>query len=168
MRAAAAAPLLALALGSCNVGTVLPADAAARFDPIAFFEGRTRGEGTLHRVLARDLRITVDSSGRRDGRGGLVLDQAIREGDKPARLRRWVMHPAGPNRYRGALTDAVGPVEMTIAGPRATVRYRMRGGLAVEQQLALQPGGRVVLNELNVRRMGMRVARLDETIRKLD
>ena len=163
-----AAPLLALALGSCNIATVLPADPAARLDPIAFFEGRTRGEGTLHRVLASDLRIAVESTGRRDARGGLILDQKISEGDKPPRLRRWVMHPAGTNRYAGALTDAVGPVEMTVAGPRAAIRYRMRGGLSVEQRLALQPGGRLLLNELDVRRMGMRVARLDEAIRKLD
>ena len=164
----AAAPALALALASCNIATVLPADPAGRFDPIAFFEGRTRGEGTLQLVLAPDRRMTVDGLGRRDGRGGLVLDQAIREGDKAPRLRRWVIHPVGPNRFTGALTDAAGPVEMIVAGPRATIRYRTRGGLAVEQRLALQTGGRTLVNELTVRRLGVRVARLDEVIRKLD
>ena len=163
-----AAPLLALALGSCNIATVLPADPAGRLDPIAFFEGRTRGEGILHRLLASDLRIRVESTGRRDARGGLILDQSIREGDTAPRLRRWVLHRAGPNRLTGSLTDAGGPVTGTFSGPRATIRYRMRNGLDVEQHLALQSDGRTLLNELSVRRAGVRVARLEETIRKLD
>jgi hypothetical protein len=55
-----------------------------------------------------------------------------------------------------------------VAGPRATIRYRMKSGLAVAQQLALQPGGRTLLNRLTVTKFGIRVATLDETIRKLD
>lgn len=160
--------VLALPLAGCNVGTVLPADQGASFDPIAFFEGRTRGEGTLHKVIGGDSLVTVESFGTRDRRGGLVLDQVIRRGTKPPSQRRWVMRPVTPGRFTGTLTEAEGPVEGTVSGPRATIRYRTKDGFHIEQHLALQPGGRVLLNELNVRRGGIRVARLDERIRKLD
>jgi hypothetical protein len=44
----------------------------------------------------------------------------------------------------------------------------MRRGLAVQQQLDRQPGGRTILDRLEVFKLGVRVATLDETIRKLD
>jgi hypothetical protein len=78
------------------------------------------------------------------------------------------MRQIGPGRFTGTLTDAVGPASIEVAGARATIRYRMKGGLDVSQQLALQPGGRTVLNRLTVTKFGIRVATLDETIRKLD
>lgn len=158
----------ALALGSCAAPALPPADAAATFDAVQFFSGRTQGEGTLHRMIGGSSRITVESTGRVDPRGTLILDQKIREDDKLPRLRRWVIRRTGPNRFTGSLTDADGPVEITVAGARATIRYRMKAGPWVEQQLALQPGGRTLLNRLTVTRLGMRLARLDETIRKLD
>ena len=42
----------------------------------------------------------------------------------------------------------------------------MKGGLEVRQQLALQSDGRTILNRLSVRKFGLEVAYLDETIRK--
>lgn len=162
----AALAAAALALSGCNSTAELPADPAANLDPIAFFTGRSIGSGTVDPMLGSNVPIRVDSLGRRQG-DTLILDQRIREGDKPPRLRRWVMRPAGTNRYTGTLTDAEGPVEFTTAGPRATIRYTMKDGLAVEQQLALQSDGRTLLNRLDVRKFGLSVATLDETIRKV-
>lgn len=163
-----AAPLAALALAACAPASALPADASARFDPAAFFLGRSQGEGSLRKLVGSASRISVDSVGRRMADGSLVLDQAIRDGARPARTRRWVMRPLGGGRFTGSLTDAAGPVAITVAGPRASIRYRMKNGLDVAQQLALQPGGRILLNRLTVTKFGIRVATLDETIRKLD
>jgi hypothetical protein len=59
-------------------------------------------------------------------------------------------------------------VSVDVAGPRATIRYTMRGGMRVEQQLALQADGRTLLNHLQVRRFGLRLATVTETIRKRD
>ena len=157
-----------LCLAGCGQPPDLPADAQAVLNPISFFAGRSHGEATLHKLLSSDARVQVDSLGRSDRHGGLILDQTIREGAKAARQRRWVMRPVAPNRFTGTLTDATGPVEVTIAGPRANIRYRMKNGLDVEQQLALQRGGRSVLNILVVRKVGLRVATLNETIRKRD
>jgi hypothetical protein len=158
---------LAAALGSCSA-TALPVDSAATFDPLTFFNGRSEGNGTLDTIVASPVPLRVQSRGVRSGSDGLTLDQIIVEGAKPPRRRSWSMRRVGPGRFTGTLTEAVGPVAITVAGPRATIRYTMNGGLEVEQQLALQAGGRTLLNDLRVRRFGVRVARVEETIRKLD
>ncbi len=165
MRALAAAA--ALALYGCGSNAPLPAASGASFDPATFFAGRTHGEATLDTLIASPVRVTVDSVGRRQG-DTLVLDQAIRQGDQPARVRRWTMRPVAPNRFSGTLTDATGSVQGTTAGPRAYIRYTMKNGMQVEQQLALQRDGRTVLNRLEVKKFGVRLATLTETIRKLD
>lgn len=158
-------PVLALALAGCAADPPLPADPAATLDPIAFFAGASAGDGTLRIIFDDPQPIRVESRGRRNS-DTLVLDQSIREGDKPARQRRWIMQRTAPGRYTGSLTDASGPVAVAVEGPRATISYRMKNGMAVRQQLALQKGGRVILNRLEVRRFGVRLAVLDETIRK--
>ena len=164
MRSAAAAALL---LTGCATTIQLPAAPNAAFDPILFFTGRSHGDGTVDTVTNPPVPLTVDSIGRRQG-ATLVLDQIIRQGAKPPRVRRWTMRRLAPGRYTGTLTDAVGPVSVDVAGPRATIRYTMRGGMRVEQQLALQADGRTLLNHLQVRRFGFRLATVTETIRKRD
>jgi hypothetical protein len=161
------AAIAALALCGCATDSALPASSTASFDPVAFFTGRSHGEGTLDTLVDAPVRIRVDSVGRVDG-ASVILDQIIRRGEQPARARRWTMRPVAPNRLSGSLTDAVGPVQVTTSGPRAFISYTMKNGFEVEQQLALQSDGRTVLNRLQVTKFGMRVATLNETIRKLD
>ena len=135
---------------------------------MAFFTGRSQGDGTFRQIFSSSRALEVQSDGRPDRRGGLTLTQRIVQQGKAPRTRTWLIRPAGPGRYTGTLTEAVGPVALVVNGPRAVVRYRMKGGLAVHQQLALQEDGRTILNQLEVRKWGVRVARVDETIRKLD
>jgi len=156
----------ALSLSGCATAVQLPAAANARFDPVAWFTGVSHGDGTLHKLLSSPVRTSVDSVGRPDGAGGMILDQTLREPGKPPRKREWVMRPVGQNRFTGTLTDASGPVDLTVTGARAIIRYPMKGGLEVRQQLALQSDGRTLLNRLSVRKFGLEVAHLDETIRK--
>jgi hypothetical protein len=165
MRLAVAVAALALALTGCGASEPLPAAPGATFDPMAFFAGRTRGEATLDTLIDSPVRVTVESVGRVQG-NTLVLDQAIRTGDKAPRMRRWTMWRVGANRFSGTLTDANGPVRGTTAGARAYIRYTMKGGFQVEQELALQGDGRSVVNRLQVKKFGVRVAILEETIRK--
>jgi hypothetical protein len=165
MRSAAAG--LLVALGSCSPAA-LPADPAATLNPLTFFAGRSSGSGTLDTVIAFPVPLRVRSSGTRASPDGLKLEQLIAEGTKAPRRRTWIMRRTAPGRFTGTLTEAVGPVAITIAGPRATIRYTMKDGFAVEQSLALQPGGRTLLNDLRVRKFGIEVARVEETIRKLD
>ena len=164
MRLIAAAA--ALALGGCATAVQLPAAANARFDPVAWFTGPSHGDGTLHKLLSSPVRTSVDSIGRPDGAGGMILDQTLREPGKPAHKREWVMRPVSPGHFTGTLTEATGPVDITVSGSRAFIRYPVKGGLEVRQQLALQSDGRTILNRLSVRKFGLEVAHLDETIHK--
>ena len=164
---------IALALGaatlaSCADAAPQPAASGQGFDPTRFFAGRNHGDGVLRKLVGQPATITVDSIGRLDKSGTLTLDQTINEGSKRPRTRRWIMRPVAPGRFTGSLTDATGPVNVTVGAARATIRYQMKGGFDVEQHLALQSDGRTVLNRLRVRKFGIRVACLDETIRKLD
>jgi hypothetical protein len=160
------AAFLALALTGCT-SIRLPAAEQASLDPIAFFTGHSHGTGTLKVVLSGSVPIAVESVGLPEP-GGLLLRQTIHEGDKPPRVREWRIRRLAPNRYTGTLTEAEGLVALTTRGPRALIRYRMKDGLAVEQQLALQADERTILNDLRVSKWGVRVARLRETIRKAD
>ena len=159
--------ILAAGSAASITSAIQPAASGPALDPVAFFTGQTRGEGELDTLLSRPVRLSVESVGRRQG-DTLILDQTIREGDKAPRVRRWSMRPVAPGRYTGTLTDAEGPVDVAVTGPRARIRYRMRGGLQVEQQLTLQNDGRTLLNRMRVEKFGIRVASVEETIRKLD
>ena len=162
------AALLPLALAGCMDDEVPAAAPGTTLDPVAFFTGRSAGQGTLDTIVGDSEPIRVQSIGRPGGKGGLVLIQEIRQGDNAPRRRSWTLRPVGGSRYTGAMTDARGPVTVEVDGGVASIRYTMRNGMAVDQTLALQADGRTLLNRLNVRRFGLQIARLDETIRKLD
>ena len=135
------------------------------FDPVTFFTGRSHGEGTLHEVFKGDRRVRVDSVGRVAKGGVLILDQTVRvEGDKP-KTRRWQLRPAREG-WSGTLTDAKGQVVASRDGESIRIRYKMDGGLKVEQVLTPRPGWRQVDNKMKIKKFGMVVARLDEKIVK--
>lgn len=165
MAARAAALPLALALGACT-SVELPAGPAP-LDPVAFFTGDSRGTGTLKVIVGKKIPIHVESRGTRQG-DTLNLVQRIREGNKPARTRVWTIRVLAGGGYRGTLTDAKGSVSMDLRGPRAYVTYVTPSGVRIRQQLALQSDGRTILNHLEAFKFGIRVATLDETIRKLE
>ena len=98
----------------------------------------------------------------RDGNGG------NHEGDKPVRMRKWVTHEIGPGHFTGTLSDATGPVDIVVRGDAATIRYIMKGNLQVTEVMKLQPDGRTLSNDVDVRRFGLRFARVDGTVRKMD
>ena len=161
MKLAAAAALLAF---SATATSAEP----RKLDMLSFFTGKTHAENVLKIVLKRPAKLIVDSVGGKGDRGDFVLIDTVREEGKPVRTRKWVMRPAGPNRFTGALSDAVGPVDVTVSGNEATIRYTMKGGLKVEQRLQLQGDGRTLANKVIVRKLGLKFARVEGTIRKLD
>ena len=57
---------------------------------------------------------------------------------------------------------------MTVNGRQATIRYTMKGGLNVIQQMELQADGRTLSNHVVVRKFGLKFASVDGTVRKLD
>jgi hypothetical protein len=157
--------VLAATLAGC--GSTVPAQPPG-FDPLAFFTGPSRGEGTLKVIARRTVPIRVESHGRPDGKGGIVLDQTISEGAKPARQRRWVLRRTSPTTMTGTITDNPGPVRGRLDGNRLILDYAMKGGLKAEQVLTIQPGGRRLVNRMTVRKFGLPVARVDEVISKGD
>ena len=156
---------ISLLLAGCHAAA--PA-APPRFDPLAFFTGASRGEGTLKVMTKPSVTIRVESEGRPDGKGGIILDQTIREGTKPARQRRWVLRPTSPTTMTGSITDNPGPVRGRMDGNRLLLNYTMKGGMKAEQVLTLQPGGRSLINRMTVRKFGIPVAHVREVITKVD
>ena len=146
----------------------LGAAAAPALDIVAFFTGRSHGDNVLKVALKRPVPLIVDSIGGKGDRGDFVLIETLYEGAKPARARKWIMKPAGPNHFIGTLTDATTPVDIRVSGGEATIRYTMKGGLRVVQQLALRPDGRTIANHIAVRKFGLKFASVDGEIRKLD
>lgn len=136
--------------------------------PALFFAGRTEGEGTAHILLSGHHRVRVHSRGRLEPGGVLVLDQIVEEEGKPPRRRSWRVTRAGPGRIAGTISDARGPIEGRVRGNQLDIRYRSTDGPAVEQHIAIHPGGRVATNRMTFRRFGIVIATVDETIRRVD
>jgi hypothetical protein len=139
-----------------------------RLDMTAFFTGRTHTDSILKVALHRPTRLIIDSVGGKGDKGDFVLVDTVHEGDKPVRTRKWIMRPDGTNRMTGTLTDATSPVELVIAGDSAVIRYVMKGGLNIEQHLQLQPDGKTLSNHVAAKKFGLKFARVDGTVRKLD
>ena len=144
------------------------AGATEAFDAIRFFNGRTEGQGVLKVMLRPPTPIRVRSRGRIEPDGTLSVRQTVSQGGKPARTREWRVRELSPGRYAGTLSDASGPVVGEAVGNRLHLRFRMKGGLDAEQWLTLAPSGLSANNVMRVRKFGLTVASLDETIRKLD
>lgn len=159
---------MALAVAGCvaipeHRGMATP---APRFEPIAFFLGATHGQGMMRIKRAPEHAVRVDGTGHMDG-DTLIVDQHVTETGRPPHDRQWRLTPAGDGVWTGTLTDAVGPVSVAATGNTLAIRYHMHGGLAVRQWIYLQPGGLVALNRMAVFKLGMPVARLAETIRRV-
>ena len=138
------------------------------FSPAEFFSGRTTGEGQLNIIFGAAEPIHVTGNGHVEADGTLVLVQRIQRGDDAPTIRTWRIRPAGGERYSGTLTSAQGPVAGEVSGNRLHLRFTADGGLDTEQWLYLEPGGRAALNRMVVRKFGLPVAALEETIRKTD
>ena len=123
--------------------------------------------GTLKAVLQKSKTIRVDSVGTEQKDGALLLTQTIHEPGKAPRTRSWRMRREGLNRYSGTLSDAVGPVRVTVEAGAIRIRYRDKDDLDFDQRLTAT-GPRELRNKMSVKRFGIRVATFDEVIRKLD
>lgn len=164
------APLLVFALAGCVASPTRPqADAAAPpFTPIAFFIGHTEGHGLLRVVASRARSVHVLGTGQIAPNGTLNLIQRVEQEGKKPRTRTWSIKGDGAGGYESVLSDASGPVLVTVESGRLHIRFRAKGAVRIEQWLTLEPGGRVARNHLVVHKFGIRVATLDETISKID
>ncbi len=157
-RTLAAAALLAAAAA--------PAQTPKPFDPVAFFTGATQGRGELKELLGKPRKTSTQSVGRVDKDGWLILDQKVAVEGDPLRQRRWRLKQTRPGHYEGSLSDAKGPVEAEVRGQTVRIRYVMKGGIKVEQELTPLPGGRALINRGTFRKFGVKVALLKERVDK--
>ena len=157
------AVLLLTLSGSADART---ASAPSRFSPLDFFAGNTLGTGRLKKMLSSSEATLVHGNGVRGSDGSLVLDQTVEEGSKPVRHRQWHIRETTPGHYSGTLTDATSPIEGVTSGNVLTLRFKMKGGLDTRQVLTLAPDGQSARNLLTVRKIGIVVAGLDETIKR--
>ncbi|MDQ4087840.1 MAG: DUF3833 domain-containing protein [Pseudomonadota bacterium] len=161
----AAIPLL-LALAACGGDVNSLAAPAPVFAPERFFAGRTEGRGRAKVIFSSPRAIRVRSHGAVRGNGTIVVNQIVEEEGRAQRTRQWRLRHEGGGRYTGALSDAQSPVAGQVRGNALHLRFRAYG-LAVEQHIFLQPDGRTALNRMTLRKFGVPVARLDETIRRI-
>jgi hypothetical protein len=141
--------------------------AAATFNPVEFFRGRTHGTGTLKVIFSSPETIEVDNEGVSERDGSLLLKQTIHEPGKPSRVRLWRMRQTENGRFDGTLTDAASPVRVDVTKEGVRIRYHGKDHLDFDQQL-VPAGPREIHNHMRVRRFGFIVAHFEEVIRKLD
>lgn len=152
------------------IAFAVPASASpdGKLDMMGFFTGKTHGDNVMKIAFHHPHKLVVDSIGGRNKEGEFVLIDNVQEEGKPARKRTWVMHSVSPDHFTGSLSDAEGPVDVTISGNSATIRYVMKeGGLKIEELLQLQRDG-TLANHVTAKKFGMKFAQADGTIRKLD
>lgn len=156
-----------LGVGACVAPPRVTPAPTPHFDAIAFFAGRTEGKGVLKIALHRSETTLVEGEGHVADDGAILLEQTVRRQGKPATRRRWALRRVGVDRYAGTLSDAAGPVDGRVAGNVLRLRFAMKGGLRAEQVLVLRRDGRIADNVMIVRKLGVPMARLDETITRL-
>ena len=157
---------LPFVLGGLAMAATAPAQAPRSFDPVAFFTGRTQGQGEPRDLVGKPKRVSVQSVGRVEKDGWLILDQKVAVEGDPVRQRQWRLRLVAPGKYRGTLRDAKGPVEAEVIGQSARIRYVMKGGIKVEQRLTPLAGGKALNNRATFKKFGLRVATLTERIEK--
>lgn len=138
------------------------------FDAMRFFSGATAGSGQIKVLLQGSEDVRVHGRGYVAPDGTLVLDQQVALGKHPPTQRVWQLREIAPGRYRGTLSDARGPVTGESIGSYLHLSYRAKRGVRINQWLILAEDGRSAQNTLVAKMMGVEVARLQETIRKMD
>lgn len=151
-------------------GLFLPATTQATampFDAMAFFNGRTEGKGEVKVIFSSAHDVHVHGVGRIAPDGALILDQTVEEQGKPTRQRQWRLKETAPGQYAGTLSDASSPVRIAANPNQLAISYTMKGGYSVSQALTGADGGRTLYNRMTIRKFGLTVATLNETIRKI-
>ncbi len=163
--------LLVVSLTGCLATFAPQIDPASeqKFHPMDFFEGPTRGDGTLAVRGQAQRSLRVEGHGTRQSNGSLRLDQTVQFGDGVLEERWWLISRLDSTRFRATLSDAKGDVTADLNGNVFHLRYLLRRPrVYMEQWLTLQSDGRSVANRAQVTVFGVPWARLTETITRVD
>lgn len=157
-------PIAAVAFLSAAPALAAPASTES---PLAFFEGRTVSEGTTKVMMRKPYQARAQGVGRIDADGILHLVQQVEEGAEPSKERRWRIRQVAPGRFTGTMSEAVGSVSVDKVGERFRFRFRMKGGLSVEQWLTPLADGLTARSTLTVKKLGIAVAQGEAVIRRI-
>lgn len=124
-------------------------------------------EGTTKVMLRKAYKARSQGVGRIEQDGSLLLVQQVEEGGEPKKERRWRIRQVAPGRFAGTMSEAVGPVNVEKVGARFRFRFRMKGGLSVEQWLTPLADGMSAKSTLTVRKLGIAVATGEALIRRI-
>jgi hypothetical protein len=164
MRSVALGLILVVATAAAPPAEIFVAPSSAQ----QFFQGRTESRGELRRVFSRPREVVSHGVGHLEGDGTLVLNQSVHETGAAPKQRQWRLREDRPGHCTGTVTDGVGLVDGNLTGNQLNMRFKLKGGLSVEQRLSFHPDGRSASNRITIRKFGISVASLDETIRKTD
>ena len=154
---------------ACACALSLPgtAMAAPLAHPLLFFDGVTESVGTMKAMMKHTQHVRSVGHGTISADGILTLVQQVEdEGEKPHQ-RVWRIHRVGPTKFVGTMSEAVGAVTVDQVDAGYRFRFRMPGGLSVEQWLFPLSDGKSGIGKLIVRKFGMIVAKSETTIRRL-
>jgi len=167
----ALAATLVLTLGSClaNLPPRAAPAAAPIFDPTRFFDGHTRGEGTLDARIGADRTLRVEGIGSTEADGRFRLEQTITFSDSSVENRVWFMQRVDSTHFTATLSDAKGEVQAEVKGTRFHLRYLIRRpAVYMEQWMTLSADGQTAENHAEVTVLGLPWARLSEKISRVD
>src|SRR4029453_9682260 len=136
-------------------------------DPLRFFEGRTESVSPVKVVMKKPFHSRSIGRGKIKPDGSLHLVQRVEEDGRPPHDRRWQIRQVGSGRFVGAMSEASGPVTIDEISGRYRFRFKMKGGLSVEQWLPPPPDGGAARNRATIRKFGVPVARSGAIIRKI-
>ena len=133
-----------------------------------FFEGRTESRGEIRQLFSKPRAVVSHGKGHTEPDGTLVLSQVVQQAGDAPQQRLWRLREDRLGHCTGTVTDGVGLVDGDLSGNQLHMRFRLKGGLNVEQWMSFDPDGRSATNRITIRKLGFSVASLNETIRKTD
>ena len=157
-----------MALAAATLAFPYPAMAAKLGDPLRFWEGRTESTGIMKLIMKKPYKSRSIGRGKIRDDGSLDLVQRVEDEGKRAKERRWHIRQAGPGKFTGTMSEAVGPVTIEEVGGRYRFRFKMDGGVSVEQWITPSADGKSGTNKVVIKKYGMTVGRSDGSVRKVD
>jgi hypothetical protein len=156
----------------CGLALVLliASSASAALDvesPLQFFKGTTESVGTLKVTMHKTAATHTVSRGEINTDGSLTMVQQVFDEGRPPRIRRWLIREVSPDRFIGTMSEAVGPVTIEHVAKRYRMRFKISGGISVEQWISPRPDGKSATTTMTARKLGFVVASSTASLRKL-
>ena len=152
-------------IAACLLPTAAVADNTKA--PLQFFSGKTEMNSTVKVIMKKVFKSRAVGNGRILGDGSLSLAQQVFDEGEASKQRNWKIRQVKPGHYAGTMNEAVGPVVVDEIDGRFRFKFKMKGGLAVEQWMTPLPGGNAARSTTTVRKLGMKVASSNGIIRRL-